>query len=185
MIVLVLPETTQITGLLVLVATITLPAAWIATGSPRVSYMGFQIAYAAYLCVLQGTEPQFDLTLARDRFIGIVFGNLVHVCRLHPNLRDVVASRTEQGSRRHPEALPIGPKRLGRNAPPCSSVATKSPASAPLVGKIDAELRCLRVREARDTIRSAPCPLLPSDRERFTRRRRGCRRGRGLRIDRP
>ena len=72
----VLPQTTQITGLVVLIATITLPAAWIAVGSPRVSYIGFQIAFAAYLCVLQGTEPKFDLTIARDRFIGILFGNV-------------------------------------------------------------------------------------------------------------
>ena len=100
MIVFLLPGTTQITGLLVLVGVITFPAAWIATGSPRVSYMGFQIAYAAYLCVLQGTEPKFDLTVARDRFVGIVFGNLVmyvvftqvYVTSLLPGLsKDLVA----------------------------------------------------------------------------------------------
>ena len=72
----VLPLTSQITGLVTLIAVITLPAAWIAVGSPRVSYIGFQIAFAAYLCVLQGTEPKFDLTIARDRFIGILFGNI-------------------------------------------------------------------------------------------------------------
>ena len=95
----VLPQTTQITGLILLVGVITLPAAWIAFGSPRVSYIGFQIAFAAYLCVLQGTEPKFDLTIARDRFIGILFGNLtvffiftqVYAASLLPSLtRDLV-----------------------------------------------------------------------------------------------
>lgn len=96
----VLPSTTQITGLLVLVGVITAPAAWLAVGSPRISYIGFQMAFAAYLCVLQGTEPKFDLTIARDRFIGIVFGDLtvfviftqVYATSLLPGLsKDLVA----------------------------------------------------------------------------------------------
>jgi multidrug resistance protein MdtO len=76
-IVYVLPHTTSITSLAVVVGLATLPAAWVAVGKPSVSYVGFQIALAAYLCVLQGTEPKFDLTLARDRMIGVLFGNVV------------------------------------------------------------------------------------------------------------
>jgi multidrug resistance protein MdtO len=50
-------------------------AAWVAAGSPRISYAG-QIASAFYLCVIQ--EPTcYDLEIARDRTIGIVIGNLV------------------------------------------------------------------------------------------------------------
>ncbi|HBO79516.1 MAG TPA: fusaric acid resistance protein, partial [Cupriavidus sp.] len=37
----------------------------------------FQIAFAFYLCVIQGAGPGYDLTIARDRTIGIVIGNLV------------------------------------------------------------------------------------------------------------
>ena len=39
--------------------------------------MGIQIAFAFCLCVLQGFALKTDLTVARDRIIGIVFGDLV------------------------------------------------------------------------------------------------------------
>jgi multidrug resistance protein MdtO len=49
----------------------------VAQGSPRIAYAGFQIAFAFLLCVLQGAAPAFDLTIARDRIIGILLGNVV------------------------------------------------------------------------------------------------------------
>jgi multidrug resistance protein MdtO len=52
-------------------------SAWIAAGSPAIAYAGFQVAFAFFLCVLQGAGPAFDLTIARDRVIGILLGNLV------------------------------------------------------------------------------------------------------------
>jgi multidrug resistance protein MdtO len=55
----------------------TLVSAWVAAGSPRIAYAGFQIAFAFFLCVIQGSGPSFDLTTARDRVIGILLGNLV------------------------------------------------------------------------------------------------------------
>lgn len=76
-IVYILPATTSIADLALLIFLVTLPAAWIAVGKPTVGYIGFQMAFALYLCILQGTEPKFDLTLARDRTIGILFGNIV------------------------------------------------------------------------------------------------------------
>jgi multidrug resistance protein MdtO len=76
-IVYILPATTSITDLALLIFVVTLPAAWVAVGKPTVAYIGFQFAFALYLCILQGTEPKFDLTLARDRTIGILFGNIV------------------------------------------------------------------------------------------------------------
>ena len=35
------------------------------------------MAFAFFLCVVQGSAPAFDLTIARDRVIGILLGNLV------------------------------------------------------------------------------------------------------------
>jgi multidrug resistance protein MdtO len=52
-------------------------AAWIAFGSPRMAYAGFQIALVFFMCVLQGAAPGFDLTVARDRTLGILIGNVV------------------------------------------------------------------------------------------------------------
>ncbi|WP_175744953.1 FUSC family protein [Burkholderia ambifaria] len=52
-------------------------SAWVAFGSPRIGYAGFQIAFAFFLCVIQGAGPGFDLTIARDRTIGILLGNVV------------------------------------------------------------------------------------------------------------
>jgi multidrug resistance protein MdtO len=76
-IVFVLPGLTSITALMSVVFLATLPAAWIAVGRPSVSYIGFQAAFAFYLCLLQGAEPKFDLTIARDRIIGILYGDIV------------------------------------------------------------------------------------------------------------
>jgi multidrug resistance protein MdtO len=76
-IVYILPNITSITALALVIGLVTLPTAWVAVGKPTVSYIGFQAAFALYLCILQGQEPKFDLTIARDRTIGILFGNIV------------------------------------------------------------------------------------------------------------
>jgi len=75
-IVFVTPSLTSIAGLMALVFAGAFAAAWIAQGSPRISYAGFQLAFAFFLCVLQGPAPGFDLTIARDRTIGILLGNV-------------------------------------------------------------------------------------------------------------
>jgi multidrug resistance protein MdtO len=71
------PDLTSIGALMILVFIGALAAAYIAAGSPRISYAGFQMAFAFFLCVIQGPSPAFDLTTARDRVIGILIGNLV------------------------------------------------------------------------------------------------------------
>src|SRR5262245_11230659 len=76
-IVFVVPHMTSITELMLLVAVVTAPAAWIAMGSERTAYMGLQIAFTFYLAVLQGFGPSADVTEFRDRFVGIVFGVVV------------------------------------------------------------------------------------------------------------
>ncbi|MCY1207960.1 Fusaric acid resistance protein family protein [compost metagenome] len=76
-IVYVVPSLTSVGGLMLLVFAGTWISAWVAQGSPRIAYAGFQVAFAFYLCVIQGSGPGFDLTIARDRVIGVVLGNLV------------------------------------------------------------------------------------------------------------
>ena len=72
-----LPALTSIETLLAVVFLGALASAWVAAGSPRIAYAGFQMAFAFFLCVIQGPAPEFDLTIARDRIIGILIGNLV------------------------------------------------------------------------------------------------------------
>ena len=72
-----IPAYDSVTALLVTIFLGTFAAAWVAAGSPRIAYVGFQLAFAFFLCVLQGPGPGFDMVIARDRVIGILFGNLV------------------------------------------------------------------------------------------------------------
>jgi multidrug resistance protein MdtO len=76
-IVYLIPSITSIGGLMVVVFLASLVSAWVAAGSSRIAYAGFQIAFAFFLCVIQGAGPSFDLTTARDRVIGILLGNIV------------------------------------------------------------------------------------------------------------
>ena len=76
-IVYLIPSITSIGALMIVVFLGALVSAWVAAGSPRIAYAGFQIAFAFFLCVIQGAGPSFDLTTARDRVIGILLGNIV------------------------------------------------------------------------------------------------------------
>src|ERR1700744_2302062 len=69
-----------------------LAAGYGSAGSERISYAGFQIAFAFFLCVIQGPSPAFDLSTARDRVIGILIGNVV-VYLLFTNLWPVSVSK--------------------------------------------------------------------------------------------
>jgi multidrug resistance protein MdtO len=73
----IMPWIDAIESLLLVVWLGTFLAAWVAGGSPRIAYAGFQIAFAFYLCVIQGTAPEFDMAVARDRVIGVLLGNVV------------------------------------------------------------------------------------------------------------
>jgi multidrug resistance protein MdtO len=76
-IVFVLPQLETIGGLVVLVAAVTLFAAWISTGSQAISYAGVQVALAFYLTVLQGWTRTSKMVVGRDRVIGILLGNVI------------------------------------------------------------------------------------------------------------
>jgi multidrug resistance protein MdtO len=73
----VIPQTTDIGDLAVIVFAGAFLAAWIAAGDKHISYAGFQFAFAYFLCVIQGPSPSFDMVVARDRVIGILLGNIV------------------------------------------------------------------------------------------------------------
>jgi multidrug resistance protein MdtO len=76
-IVFVLPHLTDIGQLSLLTAAVALFAGWVATSSERLSYAGLQIAFAFFLGLLQTYAPATDLTVLRDRVVGILLGNIV------------------------------------------------------------------------------------------------------------
>jgi len=76
-ILLLVPGMESITSLALLVAAGSSVAAWVYLGSARISYAGVQIAFAFYVCVLQGFEPSWYFYTIRDRMVGILLGNLV------------------------------------------------------------------------------------------------------------
>ncbi|WP_419758847.1 FUSC family protein [Acidisoma sp.] len=73
----VMPHLDGITPFLLLIATVSLLAAWLRVGDERISYMGFQVGLAFYLTVLQGYGPTTDMTPARDRIVGILLGIVI------------------------------------------------------------------------------------------------------------
>lgn len=76
-ILLLMPLMTDLGDLLLVVAVVTLIAAWIGFGSDRISYAGWQIGMAFYLSTFQGFGPTLDMEAARDRIVGIMLGNVV------------------------------------------------------------------------------------------------------------
>src|ERR1700722_10685747 len=118
-IVFLLPHLTSIGSLLIVVFVAGLVSAWVAAGSPRISYVGFQMAFAFFLCVIQGPSPAFDLTIARDRVIGIMLGNVVAYL-IFANIWPVsVVRRIDPGLvslLRRPADLENAPSRSRRNS---------------------------------------------------------------------
>jgi multidrug resistance protein MdtO len=76
-IVFLLPHFTDIGQLCALTAVVALFAGWVATSSERLSYAGMQIALAFFMGLLQTYSPANDLTVLRDRVVGILLGNVV------------------------------------------------------------------------------------------------------------
>ena len=70
----VLPYLNSIVGFTVLFALVTAISAWIATASPKLSYLGVQLALAFYLINLQEFTIQTSLAIARDRIFGVLLG---------------------------------------------------------------------------------------------------------------
>ncbi|UPG88194.1 FUSC family protein [Luteibacter aegosomaticola] len=75
-IVFLFPVMDDIGSFIVLFFLVTLGCTWIATAGPLVAYAGLQTAFAFFLGVLQDTGPTDDLTVLRDRLVGILLGNI-------------------------------------------------------------------------------------------------------------
>jgi multidrug resistance protein MdtO len=76
-IVFLIPHFTDIGQLCALTAVVALFAGWVTTSSEGLSYAGMQIALAFFMGVLQTYSPANDLTVLRDRIVGILLGNVV------------------------------------------------------------------------------------------------------------
>jgi multidrug resistance protein MdtO len=73
---LILPAIDSIFGFAIFFAAGTAIAAWFATSSPRLSFFGVQVVLAFYFINLQDFRIQTDLTIARDKVIGVILGVL-------------------------------------------------------------------------------------------------------------
>jgi uncharacterized membrane protein YccC len=82
-IIFLIPHMETIASLIVLVAAVSAIAGWVATGSERINYAGFQIAFAFFLSMFQGYAPDTDLDKIRDRFVGILIGLAVTTVTFH------------------------------------------------------------------------------------------------------
>jgi multidrug resistance protein MdtO len=74
--ILILPGIDSVFGFTLFFAAGTAIAAWFATSSPRLSFLGVQIALSFYFVNLQDACIQTDLTIARDKVAGVLLGIL-------------------------------------------------------------------------------------------------------------
>jgi multidrug resistance protein MdtO len=74
--ILILPGIDTIFGFALFFAAGTAIAAWFATSSPRLSFFGVQMALSFYFVNLQDAQIQTDLTIARDKVVGVLLGIL-------------------------------------------------------------------------------------------------------------
>ena len=70
----VLPYLDGIAGFTLLFTVVTAISAWIGTATPRLSYLGVQLALAFYLINMQEFAIQTSLAVARDRVCGVLLG---------------------------------------------------------------------------------------------------------------
>jgi multidrug resistance protein MdtO len=70
----VLPYIDSIVGLALLLAFATGVSAYVATSSSRLSYVGLQMAFAFYLINVTDFSISLDLTIGRDRAVGVLLG---------------------------------------------------------------------------------------------------------------
>jgi multidrug resistance protein MdtO len=73
----ILPHIDSIAAFSVVFIVVAIVTSWIMTSSPRLSYLGVQVAIAFFLINLQEFRIQTSLAVARDRVVGILVGLLM------------------------------------------------------------------------------------------------------------
>ncbi|MCH2171709.1 FUSC family protein [Myxococcota bacterium] len=73
----VIPQITSLASFLIVTSLVFGLAAWVQTGSARISYAGLQIGFAAALCLINTHYPSTDLMPFRDRMLGIFTGLVI------------------------------------------------------------------------------------------------------------
>jgi multidrug resistance protein MdtO len=73
----VMPNLENLVSYLVVVAIGSAAAAWLATGSARIAYVGIQIGFALSLMLGDAPGPTTSMIVARDRVLGVLLGNAV------------------------------------------------------------------------------------------------------------
>jgi multidrug resistance protein MdtO len=73
----ILPSVDSIIGFALPFAAVSAAAAWVAISSPRLAYLGRQMALAYYLTMFQTWGISASLATSRDRLMGILLGLLV------------------------------------------------------------------------------------------------------------
>lgn len=73
----VVPQLETLFGLLLMSLSVVALSAWICAGSDKISYAGTQIIFCFALALLEDFGPVYDLTIIRDRLIGIVLGVVI------------------------------------------------------------------------------------------------------------
>lgn len=72
-----IPIATSLAGFLPIAVACYAVAAWVTTGGPRISYAGVQAGIALALTLADTLGPSIDLTVARDRVVGIVIADML------------------------------------------------------------------------------------------------------------
>ena len=148
-ILLLMPEMTDLGDLFLLLAPVTLLAAWVGYGSERISYAGWQIGLAFYLVVLQGYGPTIDMYTARDRTIGILFGNIVVFVifmTIWPvSVANVVRTHLARALERLAALVDLGAQTSGEISPAARSAA------AAAIGQAIAQARAVLVNDPFET----------------------------------
>jgi multidrug resistance protein MdtO len=95
-----MPVMESLTPLLVVVAAVASLAAWIATGSQRIAYVGLQIIMAFDIAILSEVGTTTDLVPPRDRVFGVLLGIIVSflVFELTGRVHAVMAMRRSLAS---------------------------------------------------------------------------------------
>ena len=140
---------TDLGDLFLLLAPVTLLAAWVGYGSERISYAGWQIGLAFYLVVLQGYGPTIDMYTARDRTIGILFGNIVIFViftTIWPvSVANVVRTHLARALERLAALVDLGARTIGEISPAARSAA------AAAFGQAIAQARAVLVNDPFET----------------------------------